>query len=227
MVYKKLWKDFIETIDNKDLLEEALTHSSVVKEKKSAIDNERLEYLGDAVLKLSISRFLFTKYAKLKEGILTIYRSKLISDKTLSMLGKKLGLDKHVLVAGEFITAEIPDSIVGDALEALIGAIYLDAGFAKADEFILKLWKKDMQLLIKSSTETEYKSRLQHLIQTKYKILPEYQELSAEGPAHKRQFEMAVVLNSKIIGKAKAFSKKEATHLAAKEALDNKGEWYL
>ncbi len=227
MHYQNLWEKYVDSISDKALLKEALTHSSKSREDESIRNNERLEFLGDAVLKLTITRYLFDNYPKKSEGTLTKYRAKLISDKMLACLAKKLNLMERTSIGTTVSRANIPDSVIGDAVEAIIGAIYLDSGIEKAHEFILELWQPDMLQAIDDSIELEYKSRLQELIQEKHKKLPIYKVVSSEGPDHKKEFEVGVYLNAKLLAKAKAFSKKEASQSAAKLALENKDEWLI
>lgn len=227
MHYQSLWKEYIDSIENGDLLQEALTHSSKSREDSSFSNNERLEFLGDAVLKLTITRYLFDNFSKKQEGTLTKYRAKLISDKMLASLGKKLNLIDRVNIGSTLSRENMPDSVIGDAIEALIGAVYLDSGLERASEFILKLWQEDMKQAIVDSHELEYKSRLQELIQEKYKKLPEYKVVSSGGPDHKKEFEIGVYLDDKLLAQASAFSKKEASQIAAKLALENKDEWLI
>lgn len=227
MSYEDLWKKYINSINDKDLLLNALTHSSKSRENETILNNERLEFLGDAVLKLTITKYLFDKYPKAQEGILTKYRAKLISDKMLSSLAKKLNLAQHAVVGTTLARDNIPDSVIGDTVEALIGAIYLDSGIEQAENFILELWKEDMSQAIEDALELEYKSRLQELIQDKFKLLPSYKVLSSEGPDHKKEFEIGVYLDAKLLAKAKAFSKKEASQLAARNALEESDKWLI
>ena len=227
MSYPDLWKKYINSINDKDLLLNALTHSSKSREDETVRNNERLEFLGDAVLKLTITKYLFDKYPKEQEGILTKYRAKLISDKMLSSLAKKLNLAQHAVIGTTLARDNIPDSVIGDTVEALIGAIYLDSGIEKAHDFILELWQEDMSQAIEDALELEYKSRLQELIQDKFKILPAYKVISSKGPDHKKEFEIGVYLDAKLLATAKAFSKKDASQLAAKIALEDSDKWLI
>ena len=227
MSYLDLWKKYINSINDKDLLLNALTHSSKSREDETVRNNERLEFLGDAVLKLTITKYLFDKYPKAQEGILTKYRAKLISDKMLSSLAKKLNLAQHAVIGTTLARDNIPDSVSGDTVEALIGAIYLDSGIEKAHDFILELWQEDMSQAIEDALELEYKSRLQELIQDKFKILPIYKVISSKGPDHKKEFEIGVYLDAKLLATAKAFSKKDASQLAAKIALEDSDKWLI
>ena len=187
----------------------------------------RVGSFWDAVLELTITRYLYDRFPGLQEGTLTKYRAKLVSDKTLTHLAKKLDLMSKTMVGSTVSRSHMPDSVIGDAVEALIGAVYLDAGVEKARDFILELWQEDMQDSIDHAIEFEYKSRLQELIQNKYKKLPEYQVISSDGPDHKKEFEVGVYLDAKLLAKAKAFSKKEASQSAAKIALETKEVWLV
>lgn len=225
MGYQELWSKYIDSIEDSSLLDRSLTHSSKTRDVEAVANNERLEFLGDAVLKLTITEYLFNRYSNLQEGVLTKYRAKLVSDKMLSMLAKKINLKDKMNLGSTVSKQDIPDSVLGDAVEALIAAVYLEKGIEVAKSFILDLWQEDMQDAIDKALELEYKSRLQELIQDKYKKLPEYKVLASFGPDHKKEFELGVYLNDKLLAKAKAFSKKEASQAAAKLALEDKEEW--
>ena len=225
MSFENLWQEYIASIKDQALLKKALTHSSKSREHDDVEDNERLEYLGDAVLKLCFTRFLYDKYPKHKEGLLTKYRAKLISDKLLAKLALKLDIPKHIVLGSTIARSDIPNSVIGDTVEALIGALYLDAGYERAAEFILALWQDEIEQAITDAIDLEFKSRLQELIQEKFKTLPEYKVLAESGPDHKKEFEIGVYLDAKLLAKASSFSKKEASQKAAKKALGNKKQW--
>ncbi len=225
MHYKELWEEYLGAIEDPALLREALTHSSCTRDDETIKNNERLEFLGDAVLKLTMTKYLYNIYADKQEGLLTKYRANLISDKLLASMAKKLELADKIYIGSTVFRDKMPDSIQGDALEALIGAIYINKGFDLARDFILDLWMDDIPQAIKDSIEQEYKSRLQELVQEKYKKLPHYVTLSSSGPDHYKEFEIGVYLDSKLLGRAKAYSKKVASQNAAKQALVNKDTW--
>jgi len=206
--------------NNPQLLEQALTHSSLTKDDSKIHNNERLEFLGDAVLKLVFSQYLFERYPHADEGLLTKYRSKLISDSLLEIIGYKLGFDRSVKLGQMMRNKTVPKSIVGNVVEAIIGALYLDQGFAAAEKFILELWQEHIEIAIEESTSTDYKSLLQERIQKEYKIQPEYKTLDSFGPDHEKSFEVGVYLAGRLLAKAEAPSKKLASQLAAKKALE-------
>lgn len=225
MDYQALWEDYLGSIKNKELLSEAITHSSKTRDDENFASNERLEFLGDAVLKLAITKYLFDEYPNCQEGVLTKYRAKLISDKMLALLAKKLKLKSKMNFGSTLANTAIPNSVLSNAVESLIGCVFLDSDYQKAAEFVIKLWHADMKQAIDESIEHEYKTRLQELIQDKCKTLPNYQLISSSGPDHQKEFEMGVYLNDKLLAKAQAFSKKEASQVAAKNALENQSEW--
>lgn len=207
-----------------ELLKQALTHVSLSRDDGSVLDNERLEFLGDSVLKLVFSEYLYERFPACDEGILTKYRAKLISDSLLSQIASDLQLANYIKV-GSTMTGKIPASVVGNALEAIIGAVYLDSGYGAARDFILKSWDNFIQSSLDLAIETEYKSRLQEVIQEKFKTVPEYKVLETSGPDHAKIFTMGVFLQGKKLAEATSFSKKEAGQQAAAKALENISEW--
>ena len=206
-----------------NLLEEAFRHSSYVNElaNPGLKDNERLEFLGDAVLDLAISHILMNLFQDANEGDLSKYRASVVNEKGLFQIAKGLGLgDCLQLGKGEEITQgrEKP-SILANTLEALIGALYLDAGFSKTREIINRLFvpllgKTDSGLMI-----NDFKSRLQEYTQEIYKVRPQYQLLEERGPAHDKTFRVALRLNGETLAEGEGRSKKEAEQRAAREAF--------
>ena len=211
---------------NKELLNTALTHSSYAKERKSQHIkyNERLEFLGDAVLSVIVSDYIFLHCPDLPEGELTKLRASLVCEKSLFEFAKKIDLGSFlVLSKGERKNggAERP-SIVSDAFEALIAAVYLDGGIEPATKHVLNF----IIPAIKSSKKPQvkdYKTTLQEIIQKNPGERLEYVPVSESGPDHNKHFVFEVHLNSNVIGKGGGRSKKEAEQQAAREALELMG----
>jgi ribonuclease III len=213
---------------NKKLLLEAITHRSYLNEnpKFKLSHNERLEYLGDAVLELAVSEFLFLKYSKFKEGELTLLRSSLVNYQNLAKVAKNINLDKFILTSrGEKKdTDKAWQVILANALEALIGAIYLDKGFNIAKKFIQKFIIINIDEILKLKSYKDPKSKLQEIIQDKFKITPTYEILKESGPPHQRTFSVGVYFDKDLIEKGSGSSKQEAEMDAAKKALKKIGE---
>lgn len=201
----------------------AFVHRSYLNENPSfKIDNnERLEFLGDAVLELSVTKYLFNKFDK-PEGELTALRSALVRGKNLSNIAQKIGIEDNMLLsAGEKKSSEKAKSLIlANALEALIGAIYLDAGFEKADEFILnKIIKENIEKIIEEKLYIDAKSEFQEKVQEKYKITPKYSVIEESGPDHNKIFISGVYIGEKLIAKAEGTSKNLAEQNAAEKAI--------
>ncbi|MDX8365033.1 ribonuclease III [Cytobacillus sp. IB215665] len=207
---------------NKKLLLQAFTHSSYVNEHRKRLyeDNERLEFLGDAVLELTISQYLYKKYPLLSEGKLTKLRAAVVCESSLVSFANDLSFGKLVLLGkGEELTGgrERP-ALLADVFEAFIGALYLDQGIDAVCSFL------DMVVFPKIndgafSHTMDYKSQLQELIQRDGAGLLEYKILQENGPAHNREFVSSVCINNKTLGEGRGKSKKEAEQNAAKKAL--------
>jgi ribonuclease-3 len=206
-----------------DLLAEAFRHSSYTNEvgNLDLRDNERLEFLGDAVLDLAIGHILMELFPDGNEGDLSKYRAMVVSEKGLSQVAKELGLGDYLLLGrGEELTygREKP-SILANTIEALIGALYLDAGFTVSKEIIHRLFSP---LLGKNDLERvaeDYKSLVQEYTQQIYKTRPDYVYVKESGPAHNKTFRVALSLDGKIIAEGEGKSKKEAEQEAAREAF--------
>lgn len=219
--FAELEKRIGYTFRNRELIHEALSHSSYANEKKKQRrSNERLEFLGDSVLSVVVSQHLFTNYPELPEGELTKIRAALVCEKSLHRFALQIGLGEFLLLGkGEEHTGgrERP-SILADAFEAVIAAIYLDGGLEPAREHI-------MHFIPKSLPENravlfgDYKTALQEVIQKNPEEKVEYILTSESGPDHNKFFVVEVCLNSNVIGRGEGKSKKEAEQMAAKEAL--------
>lgn len=210
---------------NRDLLTEAFTHSSYANENKLGRRyNERLEFLGDSVLSLVVSRHLFTKYPELPEGELTKVRAALVCEKALDVFASKINLGKYLLLGkGEEATGgRQRSSILADAFEAVIAAVYLDGGFETANEYVLKFIPETLEDC-KNISFHDYKTRLQEVIQKNPEDIIEYELVEESGPDHNKLFVVEVTLDTNVIGKGRGRSKKEAEQMAAKEALSLMG----
>lgn len=213
------------TFKNKRLLEQALSHSSYANEKKhSSESNERLEFLGDSVLSIIVSEYLYTHLRSVAEGDLTKLRASLVCEKSLHVFAAEIHLGEFLLLGkGEENTGgrERP-SILADAFEAVIAAIYLDGGMEAAKKHILHFMPKDIGQSAKPVFD-DFKTVLQEVVQKNPEEKVEYVLIGEEGPDHNKRFVVEVMLNSQVIGKGKGRSKKEAEQLAAKEALELMG----
>jgi len=207
---------------NKTLLTTAFIHRSYLNEHKKYKDpsNERLEFLGDAALSIVVSSFLYEKLPNATEGKLTTSRASLVRTETLAKIATSLSLGKHlVLSKGEEDTGgrENP-SILANTFEALVGAIYLDQGIDKVEEFLKKTVLSDWKSLIESAVP-DNKSKLQEFVQRKYHVSPIYKLISSWGPDHARQFEIDVFIGEKKMGRGTGNNKQSAAQNAAKDAL--------
>jgi ribonuclease-3 len=210
--------------DNLKIFLNAFVHRSYLNEnpKFDIENNERLEFLGDAVLELSVTKYLFDNYDK-QEGELTALRSALVRGKNLSDIGASLGLiDCLLLSAGEKNSSEKARSlIVANALEAFIGAIYIDKGYDEADAFIKKqIVDKNIETIIKEKLYIDAKSEFQEKVQEKLKVTPKYMVLEQSGPDHNKIFICGVYTNDKLVAKAEGSSKNIAEQNAARLALE-------
>jgi len=210
------------SFQNQKLLNRALTHRSYLNEhpKEKAVSNERLEFLGDAVLEFLTSQFLYQKFPSFPEGKLTNLRSKLVCDRSLAHIAQKLNLGKHLhLSHGEEESGGRNNpSLLSDALEALIGALYLDQNLKIVTNFLqVHLFPTLEQV----SQYPDFKSNFQEIAQTKFKITPDYKTIKAVGPDHEKIFTIAVFLQNKLWGRGVGKSKQEAEQKAAQQALQN------
>lgn len=202
------------------LLRQALTHSSFANEKhmKKHSDNERLEFLGDAVLEIVSSEFLYKNYPNKSEGDLTKFRASLVCEPTLALCTREIDLGKYLFLGkGEDLTGgRKRNSILSDALEAVIGAIYLDGGFEHAKEFIHKFILTDIE---HKKLFYDCKTNLQEEVQGHYEEALNYRLISEEGPDHDKRFTVEARIGEKVIGKGVGHTKKAAEQEAAYEAL--------
>lgn len=215
--------------NNVETLEKSLTHSSYSNEDKSysKTNNERLEFLGDAVLSISVSRFIFDQYPDYPEGDLTKLRSQVVCEDTLSLVAANLHIGRFLLLGkGEEASGgRERKSILADAVEAIIAAIYFDGGYKKAEEFVLTNLTKYIQLAVKGKIVSDFKSYLQEYYQSKSQSCKiRYVVTKEEGPDHEKMFHVNVLVNKTIVGKGTGKSKKLAEQDAAKNALISEGQ---
>ena len=203
------------------LLRLALTHRSVSSEDSSRADNERLEFLGDAVLQLVVTDHIYRSYAELPEGQLAKVRAAVVSRVALSDVARALGLGEYLeLAPSEDATGgRDKDSILADAVEAVIGAVYLDAGLAEAAALILRLWADRIEERAKRPGVKDYKTRLQEVL-ARQGTRPHYR-VEGTGPDHDRWFTATVSVNGSVAGTGEGRSKKAAEQVAASQALQS------
>lgn len=216
----------VEFIDKNYLLS-AITHRSYLNEHKEATQehNERLEFLGDAVLELVVTDYLYQKYPEKPEGELTAVRAALVNTVSLAESAQKLGLNDFMLMSkGEAKdTGRARQYILANAFESCIGAIYLDQGYDAAKKFIGEQLFNKTDKIVEKKLWQDAKSRFQELAQDKVSITPSYEMLSQEGPDHDRMFTIGVFLRDEKVAEGKGRSKQEAEQDAAEKAIETKG----
>lgn len=207
---------------NKDHLLEAITHRTYANESKKKMKyNQRLEFLGDSVLSLIISDYLFKKYSSSKEGLLSKVKSSLVSQKSLADISKELKLGDFLLLGhGEEASGgRYRDNMLEDLFEAIVGAIYLDSGITSASKFVMRAYKERLKNLDIENFDKDYKTIFQELIQKKHKTSPIYKSYEYYDNNHE-MFKSEVYVNDKNFALGVGKSKKEAETNAAKKALD-------
>ena len=223
LILKNLEKKLDYKFKNRDLLKEALTHSSFQKRslKDKTANNQRLEFLGDSVLDLIVTESLYCKLTSFSEGKLTKVKSIIVSKDILAKWANHLSLGKYILLGkGEDLTGGRKKlSILADCFEALLGAIYLDSGLIKTKKIISSFIKEEIALIIKGKYEEDFKTLLQEISQKNMKCLPEYFLIKEKGPDHKKIFCIEVKLKKITYGTGAGENKKVAEQDAAKKAL--------
>ena len=218
------------TFCDRDLIKRALTHSSFANEMKSkgvdCADNERMEYLGDSVLSLVTSEYLFFSHPEMPEGELSRVRAAAVCEKTLSEFAHRIDLGSYIMLGhGESQNkGRERASILSDAFEALLCAIHIDGGLENVKKFLLPMVSGKIKEIIDTGSAIDYKTALQQIIQQERGEILRYEVTDERGPAHMRVFDVAAYLNSNVIGRGSAASKREAEQLAAKEALELFGQ---
>jgi len=219
---KKLEKKLGVIFTNKDILQTALVHRSYIIENQNLKEsNERLEFLGDAVLELVVSKFLFNNFPEMDEGQMTNLRAMLVNTKRLAFIAKELKIPDFIFLSkGEIKTSgKQKESILADAFEAIVGAIYCDKGFQEAENFIKRNLLTKINDIILEQNIANPKGQFQEVAQEKVKITPTYKVLLEQGPDHDKLFLVGVYLNDELVAKGWGKSKQEAESEAAKEAL--------
>lgn len=208
------------TFFDKKLIKTALTHSSSTSDKR--LDNERLEFFGDAVLDLVIREYLFHNYPNHQEGDLTEAKSAVVCRTSLAKASKKMDL-KTSLFLGRGIGRKrgVPESLLADAYEAIVAAIYLDGGYQPVKNFILMTLRSEIPHAIEQASSANFKSCLQKFLQQQKRPLPVYRVLGSTGPEHSRVFEVAVLVEGEEMGRGTGSNKKTAEQEAARQALEH------
>lgn len=221
--FSKLEKTIAVIFKNKDLIRQAFVHRSFLNENKDfeLSDNERLEFLGDAVLELVVTEHLYDNYPN-PEGDLTNWRSALVKGKTLSEVASELGFNEYLYLShGEAKgNGRARQIILANAFEAVIGAINEDQGYKAAEKFIDKNILTRLPKILEEELHVDPKSKFQELTQDKLGLTPRYEVLEEDGPDHDKNFVVGVFLDDKMYGKGQGSSKQEATIKAAKDALE-------
>lgn len=210
-------------VNDEHLIQNAFVHRSYLNESKDFKNsNERLEYLGDAVLELATSQYLYNIYPDFQEGMLTNMRAALVRTESLGATALELGFEKLLLMSkGEEATGGRQNrSILADTFEAFLGAIYLDQGFESCVKILKEYLFKKADDVLKSETYKDNKSLLQEISQSRYKATPQYNLLSESGPDHDKEFIMQVKIGDKLYGEGRGKSKQTAQEDAAKTTLE-------
>lgn len=202
---------------NKNYLKEALTHKS----SKLNYNNERLEFLGDAVLDLIVGEYLYINFKNTAEGDLSKLRAALVNEKSFAKMARHIELGEFLIlsVAEDNNGGREKDSLLSDAFEAIFGALYLEGGLGICKQIAVKILEESFPNINLDQLAKDYKTKLQEISQSKFGVTPTYKFISSSGPDHKKVFKMAVLLGDKEIAVASGKSKKEAEQRAADEAI--------
>lgn len=223
---QELQKNLNYKFNNLNLLKNALTHSSYANEVRNGLSsNERLEFLGDSVLSIIVSDYIFKNFPNLPEGQLTKLRASLVCEKSLCGFSRELELGKYLLLGKgeEKGGGRERDSILADAFEAVLAAMYLDGGYEIAKNHALRFVLREIEHP-EDDVFKDYKTVLQEIIQRNPEEAVTYKLVGESGPDHDKSFTVEVMLNSNVIGKGSGKSKKQAEQMAAKQALELMGE---
>ncbi|MFH5835714.1 ribonuclease III [Proteiniclasticum sp. C24MP] len=203
------------------LLETALTHSSYANQHKNMDYNEKLEFLGDAVLQLAITEYIYRNFPKKTEGELTKLRALIVCEASLHQVAVDWNLGRYIRMSkGEELTGgRERAALLADGVEAVIAAVYLDQGMEVAKRFVVKSFMEIIEMANRNEIVLDYKTSLQEILQENGEIEIRYELIKYEGPPHRRKFYSKVVIDSITMGKGEGFSKKESEQLAAKDAL--------
>ena len=210
---------------DQSLLQQAMTHPSMASEQRGETsDNQRLEFLGDAVLKVILSEYFYCAFPDQAEGFLTKTRIRLEAGQSLANCARRLGLGEYLILGkgAEKQGGRDLDSNLEDAFEALVGAVYIDGGFSSATEVVLRVMKEDLEDVLASEDTGNPKGRLQEELQAIRRESPAYRVLDEEGPGHLKQFRVEVLWCGKPLGEGRGSSKKNAEASAAQDALEHR-----
>lgn len=218
----KLEEKLEYSFQNKELAVEALTHRSC----KDKYNNERLEFLGDAVLDLIVGEYLYKNLGRAKEGELSKIRASLVNEKGLARLAKRIELGALVRIskAEEGNSGREKPSIVSNAYEAVMGAVYLDSGLGSVEKIVIDMLEDEYPVMDLNTLFKDYKTRLQEITQAKFGEVPTYNVVRESGPDHKKEFEVEILVKGEMIAKALGSSKKEAQQNVAQLAMEKIGE---
>lgn len=227
MTFEDLQKTIGVTFKNQELLKLAFVHRSHLNEARNIrVSNERLEFLGDAVLSFATSNFLYEKYPDYPEGTLTNIRSSLVKTKSLSDAARELNLGSLLFLShGEEASGGRENqSLLADCFEAFLGALFLDQGVEAARKFLETFLFPKADKIVEEKSYIDYKSLLQEIIQQESKVSPTYRVVKSEGPDHARTFWIEAVAGEKVLGTGSGKSKQEAEQAAASSALEKMGK---
>lgn len=223
MTFEALQKKIGVTFTNEKLLKQAFVHRSFLNESEEFVtSNERLEFLGDAILSFVTSHYLYETYPQFPEGTLTNIRSALVKTKTLSNTAKALNLGELLMLSHgeESSGGRNNDSLLADCFESLLGAMYLDSGIDTARAFLQTFLLPQATDIVQNKSYIDYKSLLQELVQEHTKLSPTYRVTKSEGPDHSKMFWVEVLTGTTVLGEGKGKSKQEAEQQAASAALE-------
>lgn len=209
---------------NRDLLAESLTHRSWVNEHRGGegvSDNERLEFLGDAVLGLLVGKMLFARFPRSREGVLARMKASLVGEETLAALAAARGLGRHLLLGRgeERSGGRERRSLLANAYEALLAAVYLDGGLEPAERIVEQDFAPLLAGIASGATGRDFKTEFQELVQTRFGTVPTYELITADGPPHDRRFTVAAMVAGERMGEGSGRSKKEAEQAAARQGI--------
>jgi len=210
-----------QPFSNQTLLETALTHSSYANQHKNMDYNEKLEFLGDAVLQLAITEYIYRQFPSKTEGELTKLRALIVCEASLHQVAVDWNLGRYIRMSkGEELTGgRNRAALLADGVEAVIAAVYLDQGMETAKNFVVSNFMEIIDMANKNEIVLDYKTSLQEILQENGEIEIKYELIKYEGPPHRRKFYSKVVIDNITMGKGEGYSKKESEQLAAKDAL--------
>jgi ribonuclease-3 len=220
---RKLAKQLGIKFHDLSILRRALTHRSYLNENRSVNkSNERLEFLGDAVLELIVSKYLYSNYPNRAEGDLTSFRSAIVRTESLANASRELNYGKYLRMARgeEESGGRDKDYILANTFEAVLGAIYIDQGYDTCKSLVEKVLISKIDHIVENRLDIDSKTKIQELAQAKYKTTPIYKVIAEHGPDHDKKFVVAVKIKGKVIGKGKGSSKQKAEEAAATKGLE-------